>query len=106
VQAEVFPLERNWFRRGDLLADSLTRLDALWARLRGTAPADAQHVLRAREAAGLLAHARWMYRSALARRETRGMHRRQEHGALDPTQRHRLVAGGLDDVWVSREVVA
>jgi succinate dehydrogenase/fumarate reductase flavoprotein subunit len=106
VQAEVFPYHRNWFRRGDLLEDSLTRLDALWERLRQAAPADRTQALRTREAAAMLATSRWMYRSALQRTETRGMHRRQEHAALDPQQRHRLISGGLDEVWVTRESVA
>ncbi len=106
VQAEVFPYERNWFRRGDLLEDSLSRLDALWTRLRQAAPAVASDAVRTREAAAMLATARWMYRSALQRTETRGMHRRQEHAAIDPAQRHRLVSGGLDEVWVHRESLA
>ena len=61
--------------------------------------------MRAREAAAMLATSRWMYRSALQRTETRGMHRRREHAALDPHQRHRLVSGGLDEVWVRRLAV-
>ena len=90
-------------RRSDLLEDSLGRLDALWARLRsGAAPADA---VRGREALALLATSRWMYRSALARPETRGMARRAEHPGLDPTQHHRLVSGGLDEVWTRTEAV-
>jgi succinate dehydrogenase/fumarate reductase flavoprotein subunit len=102
VQAEVFPYERNWTRRGELLLDSLARLDALWERLRDAAPADAAHAVRAREAAAMLATSRWMYRSALARTETRGMHRRAEHAASDPGQRHRLVSSGLDEVHVRK----
>jgi len=106
VQAEVFPYERNWFREGDALRDSLGRLDALWARLRTSAPAaTATEAVRAREAAAMLATSRWMYRSALQRTETRGMHRRREHGATDPAQRHRLLSGGLDEVWVQRHAV-
>ncbi|MFC6281915.1 MULTISPECIES: FAD-binding protein [Polaromonas] len=106
VQAEVFPYERNWYRRGDVLEDSLQRLDALWARLRSGAPAaNAQEAVRAREAAAMLATSRWMYRSALQRTETRGMHRRKEHAAIDPAQQHRLVSGGLDEVWVRRHGV-
>jgi len=106
VQDEVFPIERNWFREGDTLHESLGRLDALWVRLRSSAPAaNATEAVRAREAAAMLATSRWMYRSALQRTETRGMHRRREHGALDPTQRHRLLSGGLDEVWVHRHAV-
>ncbi|WP_326543368.1 FAD-binding protein [Pseudorhodoferax sp.] len=109
VQAEVFPTERNWVRAAGALHDSLHRLDALWARLRagGALPggSGAEAVLRAREAAALLANARWMYRSALARTETRGMHRRAEHTASDPAQRHRVLSGGLDEVWTGRQAV-
>ena len=35
VQQEVFPTQRNWTRRADLLEDSLTRLDALWRHVSG-----------------------------------------------------------------------
>lgn len=108
VQAEVFPTERNWVRAAGPLHDSLERLDALWARLRAgrrAADGSAAALLRAREAAAMLANARWMYRSALARTETRGMHRRAEHAASDPCQRHRLLSGGLDEVWTARRPV-
>ncbi|MCX4142370.1 FAD-binding protein [Paraburkholderia sp. SEWSISQ10-3 4] len=106
VQDEVFPYERNWTRSGDLLDDSLGRLDTLWASLRASAPArGAQEAVRAREAAAMVATARWMYRSAQVRTETRGMHRRAEYKSIDAGQRHRLISGGLDDVWVrSKEV--
>lgn len=107
VQAEVFPYERNWTRSDDLLNDSLQRLDDLWLKLRSSAPArDVQEAVRAREAAAMVATSRWMYRSALQRTETRGMHRRQEYKALDEGQRHRLLSGGLDEVWVRRTPVA
>lgn len=107
VQAEVFPTERNWTRRADLLLDSLARLDAWWQRARvSSAPGDAAERVRAREAIAMLATARWMYRSALARPETRGMARRAEHTAIDPAQRHRLLSGGLDEVWTQPQAVA
>ncbi|MEU9029122.1 hypothetical protein AB0D46_16695 [Streptomyces sp. NPDC048383] len=47
----------------------------------------------------MTAHARWMYASALARTESRGMARRLDHPGQDPTQHHRILAGGLDRVW-------
>lgn len=100
VQAEVFPYERNYFRTGDGLASSLERLDALWARIRRAGAAPAEQLVRAREAAGMVATARWMYRAALARKETRGMHKRLDLPGADSAQRHYLTVGGLDDVWV------
>ena len=103
VQQEVFPTQRNWTRRADLLEDSLTRLDALWRHVSGARAAPgAREAVRAREAAAMLANSRWMYRSALQRKETRGMHRRREYTGADPAQRHRLLSGGLDEVWVER----
>lgn len=108
VQAEVFPLERNWFREAGRLQASLARLDDWWA---GQGPPDepgaisAEARLRAREAIAMLATARWMYRSALARTETRGMHRRAEFPATDPAQRHRVLCGGLDDIWLAHQPI-
>jgi succinate dehydrogenase/fumarate reductase flavoprotein subunit len=106
VQAEVFPLQRNWFRSGDDLQASLRRLDALWVLLRTAAPSPRALARRTREAVAMLATARWMYRSALARTETRGMHRRDDHPALDPRQQHHVLSGGLHEVWVDTQAAA
>lgn len=99
VQAEVFPFERNYFRDGYRLADSLGRLDDQWRTLQRAVADDAADQLRLREAAAMTATARWMYRSALARTESRGMHRREDWPAADPAQRHHVLSGGLDTVW-------
>ncbi len=57
-------------------------------------------VVKAREAAAMLATARWMYRSALARHETRGMHKREDFPKQDPGATPSSIAtGGLDEVW-------
>ena len=101
VQAEVFPFERNYFRTGEGLGDSLTRLDASWRAARIAAPSAADTVVKAREAAAMLATARWMYRSALARTETRGMHKRYDHLQQDDAQHHYLTVAGLDEIQVS-----
>ncbi|MBS7543877.1 FAD-dependent oxidoreductase [Ancylobacter oerskovii] len=101
VQDEVFPFETNYFRSGDKLGDSLGRLDGLWASLRTADAASRDEAVRAREAAAMTAVARWMYRSALARTETRGMHRREDHPQADPAQLHHVLSGGLDEVWTT-----
>lgn len=97
VQREVLPYDRNLFRDPATLRDSLVRLDGYWQHLRGAG--SATHRLRAREAAAMVATARWMYRSALAREESRGMHKRTDRPATDPSQRHHVLSGGLDAVW-------
>jgi succinate dehydrogenase/fumarate reductase flavoprotein subunit len=102
VQAEVLSPGKCMFRSEASLRESLGRLDEVWSdqvpRLglgRGRQ--------RAREAAAMAAHARWMYRAALAREESRGVHRRDDHPGTDPGQVLRLRSGGLDDVWVRPE---
>ena len=99
VQDEVFPFERNYFRQADVLTPSLARLDAAWNALSESAPATTDQVLASREAAAMLATARWMYASALARTESRGMHKRYDHLQSDPAQHHHMLSGGLDKVW-------
>ncbi|MEU6754584.1 pyridine nucleotide-disulfide oxidoreductase, partial [Spirillospora sp. NPDC046719] len=93
-------------RRGDRLAAALASLDGTWRELRGTLREDGAGIVRARSAAAMAAHARWMYNAALARTETRGMHKRLDLPEQDPAQRHRLVTGGLDEVWTRPETGA
>ncbi|MEV4421357.1 FAD-binding protein [Patulibacter sp. NPDC049589] len=102
VQDQVQPYDINLFRTGDGLAHARGVLDGLWSEVRGgLAPADgARGAVRIREAAAMVAHARWMYEAAARRTETRGMHKRQDFPEQDPAQRHRLVVGGLDTPWV------
>ncbi|MCG6136534.1 MAG: FAD-binding protein [Nostoc sp. LLA-1] len=103
TQAEVFPYDRNYFRHQAGLTDSLQRLNSLWQEIRTSQAADNQSILRTREAAAMVATARWMYNSALERKETRGMHKHLDYPELDQTQQHHLISGGLDQVWVIPE---
>jgi len=106
VQAEVFPYDRNLFRTTVGLNDSLQRLQGLWRELQAPAGLGTRELIRGREAAAMVATARWMYASALERRESRGMHKHLDYPALDPAQQHRLLCGGLDQVWVRKEHAA
>jgi succinate dehydrogenase/fumarate reductase flavoprotein subunit len=101
VRAEVLPYDKNYLRHGDRLTPALATLDDTWRRLRTCLSGEGADAFRARQAAAMVAHARWMYRAALARTETRGMHKREDFAAPDPAQHHRLRAGGLDEVWVA-----
>jgi succinate dehydrogenase/fumarate reductase flavoprotein subunit len=101
VQAEVLPYTINYFRTAEGLTASLDRLDWLWAGLRSAGQSSAERVVKAREAAAMLATSRWMYRSALARTETRGMHKREDHPRQDAAQRHHLVGAGLDEIRIT-----
>jgi succinate dehydrogenase/fumarate reductase flavoprotein subunit len=78
-------------------------LDSAWSEARSSLLGDGKDAFKAREAAAMVATARWMYRSALARTESRGMHKRDDFPTLDPAQRHRTISGGLDAVWTGTE---
>ena len=104
VQAHALPLEINALRSGPGMRRAQVALDGLWhavgATLRG---ADARGAVRAREAAAMLATARWAFTGALARAESRGMHVRDDMPATNDALAVRIVLDGLDEVAVSDE---
>ncbi|WP_437614301.1 FAD-binding protein [Sorangium sp. So ce834] len=100
VQQEVLPLDKNLFRRGDRLAASVERLEGAWRDAEAHLHAAGAARVRAREAAALLATARFCYGSALARAESRGLHQRTDLPHTDPDQAHCLATGGLSSIWV------
>ena len=102
VREEMLPLDRNFFRREATLRRSLDRLDACWTDLRNHALVDGLDSVKMREAAALTATSRWAYRSALARAESRGMHRRRDRPDADGGFACSLHVSGLDDVRVAR----
>jgi succinate dehydrogenase/fumarate reductase flavoprotein subunit len=104
VREEMLPIDRAFFRASTTLERSLHRLDALWRDARSALAAEGHVALRAREAGALLATARWALTSALARPESRGMHRRTDHPELDPALTLRLGVSGLDQVNVAPEI--
>jgi succinate dehydrogenase/fumarate reductase flavoprotein subunit len=99
VQAEVLTPAKCLFRTAVSLKESLSRLDEIWADQVPRIGSDRGRQ-KAREAAAMTAHARWMYRSSLARPESRGIHCREDHAGTDPALTLRLRTGGLDEVWV------
>ncbi|GAA2402448.1 FAD-binding protein [Streptomyces coeruleofuscus] len=103
VQGEVLPYDKNYLRHGDRLTASLEVLDSVWAESRASLYAAGGDAVRARQAAAMVAHARWMYSAALVRTETRGMAKRLDFPAQDPRRHHRIVTGGLDQVWTRPE---
>jgi L-aspartate oxidase len=100
VRAEMHPFDKNLFRTGQGLAASARVLEDLWTELADHAEAG---TIAARETAALLATARWSVATAATRRESRGLHRREDFPSLDPGLAVRLLSGGLDQVWVAAD---
>ncbi|KAF0812654.1 Fumarate reductase flavoprotein subunit [Andreprevotia sp. IGB-42] len=96
VTAEMLPLDKNYFRTGAGLRQSLTLLDDAWQAIRDSAGVDGADRMKWRETAALVASGRWSYRGALARAESRGMHHRLDHRQTDAALAHRLVQHGVD----------
>ncbi len=101
VREQVHPYDKNYLRHADRLTPALAALNDTWYQLRSSLYAKDGDAVRARSAAAMIAHARWMYTSALARTESRGMHKRQDYKDIDPVQHHRLLVGGLDALWTA-----
>jgi succinate dehydrogenase/fumarate reductase flavoprotein subunit len=98
---EATHLDKNLFRTGPKLARSLGVLDDLWNEARDHLQADGLAAVRAREAAAVIATARWSYTAAWHRDESRGMHQREDAPAARPEHARRQVVGGLDQLTSS-----
>ena len=103
AQDEILPLEKNIFRSGPKLQNSLAVLESAWRELRDHDHAAGTDAVSARETASVVATARLSYTAALARNESRGMHERQDAPEQKPEQSRRLLIGGLDEVWTRPE---
>ncbi|MGY1947316.1 FAD-binding protein [Nocardia asiatica] len=103
VQEHTLPLRRSYWRSAGSLRDSIGELDGMWPGAEFDLGGRGTDLLRARQAAALLAVARWTKYSALTRTESRGMHRRTDHPGATDTWRVRLTSGGVRSVWVRPE---
>jgi succinate dehydrogenase/fumarate reductase flavoprotein subunit len=98
ARSEATDYDKNLFRSGDKLEASLQVLDGLWNTLRDGLDAGRQDALRAREAAAIVASARWSYTAALHRHESRGQHQRVDLPQAAPQFARRQIVSGLDHI--------
>lgn len=103
ARAEATHYDKNLFRSGEKLARSLIVLGDLWQAVRDRLQGDGLAAVRARETAAIAASARWSYTAALNRRETRGLHRREDQRSMLPQFERRQLVSGLDRIRSSFE---
>lgn len=103
VHGEIAPLEKSYWRTGPGLEASRERLETVWRQLSEAPAADGVGRLRTREVAAVAASARWSVAAALARTESRGVHRRRDFPQEDGGQAARIVVSGLSRVTAAHE---
>lgn len=101
VRSEVIPLDKNFFRDGRRLAESRDRLDGIWRDARDHLHGEGLGRLSAREAAAIAAAGRWSVSAAIARSESRGMHRRVDLPKARAELAHQLLITGVDGFQIS-----
>ena len=106
AQDHILPPNRSHRKSGARLTESAAALEALWRDISaGLAPVPARDAYKPRQAVALVAAARWITAASLARTETRGIHRREDLPDLDDRFAHRILVGGLDEVWTAPDPV-
>jgi succinate dehydrogenase/fumarate reductase flavoprotein subunit len=108
VQERILPPRLTARRTPEDLTITEASMESLWQQARDHLAVDQLHdqgreLLKARQAAAMVAHLRWITASALYRQESRGMHRRVDHPGRGD-QDHRILVGGLDTVRNRPEV--
>jgi len=103
VADQILPLDKALWRERETLEASQLLLDERWAELVGHRQAEGLDQVGAREAAAIVATARWCNFAALARTESRGMHLRADAPKPLPALASRLLAGGTDALWTRFE---
>ncbi|OBC06536.1 MULTISPECIES: FAD-dependent oxidoreductase [unclassified Gordonia (in: high G+C Gram-positive bacteria)] len=102
AQSQLLPFEKNYLRDGSRLTPALGELNSIWEALSHSdfGASTARGRVLTRQAAAITAVGRWIYTSALARTESRGMSSRDDYPALDPAQHGHILIKGLDDVEI------
>ncbi len=107
AQAHVLPPLRSHTKSQDRLTESAEALEQLWLDIAGGfAPLPPRESYKSRQATAMVATARWITAASLARPESRGLHRREDHPDTDHRFGHRILVGGLDEVWTRADPVA
>ncbi|KAA0096846.1 FAD-binding protein [Mycolicibacterium sp. P1-18] len=106
TQSHVLPPLRSYLKTADRLTESAAALETLWRDVSGgLAAVPSRDSYKPRQAIAMVAAARWITAASLARTETRGLHRREDLPERDHRHDHRILVGGLDEVWTAADPV-
>ncbi len=106
TQSHVLPPSRSYLKTGARLTESAIALEALWRDVsEGLAPVPDRESYKPRQAIAMIAAARWVTASSLARAESRGLHRREDLPARNGRFDHRILVGGVEEVWTTPDPV-
>ncbi|BCI53239.1 pyridine nucleotide-disulfide oxidoreductase [Mycolicibacterium litorale] len=106
AQDHVLPPMRSHLKSRQRLIESGAAVERLWRDIAGgMAPVPTRESYKPRQAAAMVATARWITAASLARNETRGLHRREDLPGIDHRLSHRILVGGLDTVWTRADPV-
>jgi len=96
----IHDYDRAFWRSEANLAASADVLDADWRLIAGHGHATGRAAVELRSTAAVVATARWTVAAARERRESRGIHWRDDAREIDPVLATRLITDGLDQVRV------
>jgi succinate dehydrogenase/fumarate reductase flavoprotein subunit len=99
-------LDKALWRKPQVLTKSRDILDGLWRETAAHRLGDGLDLVAARETAALIANARWCITAAFMRKESRGMHMREDAPEPLPELARRLLVGGLDKLRTRYETEA
>ena len=98
AQEETLDLDKALWRNETGLKASASLLDKAWSEIRTSLHGEKLETVSARETAAMVATARWCNASALVRKESRGMHVREDYPQQNPDYQSRIITGGLDRI--------
>ncbi|MCG4255221.1 FAD-binding protein [Acetobacter senegalensis] len=98
AQIETLDLDKALWRNETRLKSSASLLDKVWSEIQASLHGEKLETVSARETAAIVATARWCNASAQVRKESRGMHVREDYPQQNPEYQSRIITGGLNRI--------